>query len=38
METLREMLGLAFDGELEHAWREAYRLVATTMIGASYKI
>lgn len=35
IETLREMLGAAFDGELEQAWRDAYRLVAATMIEAS---
>lgn len=35
VETLREMLGAGFDGELEQAWRDAYRLVATTMIAAA---
>lgn len=34
IETLREMLGDRFDGELEQAWRDAYRLVATAMIEA----
>lgn len=35
IETLREVLGPAFDGELEQAWRDAYRLVAETMIAAA---
>lgn len=35
IETLRELLGAAFDGELEQAWRDAYHLVATTMIDAA---
>ena len=35
IETLREMLGAAFDGELEQAWRDAYRWIATTMIEAA---
>ena len=35
IETLREMLGAAFEGELEQAWRDAYRWVAATMIEAS---
>lgn len=35
IETLREMLGAEFDGELEQAWRDAYGLVAKTMIEAA---
>ena len=35
LETLRELLGPAFDGELEQAWRDAYKLVAATMIAAA---
>lgn len=35
IETLREMLGRTVDGELEQACRDAYRLVATTMIEAA---
>lgn len=35
IETLREMLGTKFDGELEQAWRDAYGLVATAMIDAA---
>lgn len=35
IETLREMLGPAFDGELEQAWRDAYGLIAAAMIDAS---
>lgn len=35
METLRELLGKVFDGELEQAWRDVYAQVATTMIDAA---
>lgn len=36
IETLRELLGReAFEGELEAAWRDAYKIVATTMIAAA---
>lgn len=34
IETLRELLGPVFDGELEQAWRDAYALVAGAMIEA----
>lgn len=34
VETLREMLGLAFTAELEQAWRDAYALVAAAMMEA----
>ena len=35
IETLRDMLAARFDGELEQAWRDAYSLIATTMIDAT---
>lgn len=36
IETLREMLGPVFDGEVEQAWRDAYSFVAGAMIEASH--
>ncbi len=35
IETLRDLLGPAFDGEVEQAWRDAYRAIAATMVDAA---